>query len=93
MSFNDDLGRIEEDSHVNIDVSDESGCTHVYTYTDDDIRLAFEFVTMNPSVEDVRAVAHAIDTLRGVMNKRPRVGRPDMDQRPTSPRSQADGPL
>ncbi len=71
----DDMDFIERKHGVNIDVTDEDGFTTVYTYTEDGDRLGFQFNTMNPDPLDVLTVAAAIDALRAVANKRPRVGR------------------
>lgn len=75
MSQQEDLDFIEQKYRVNIDVSDESGCTEVYTYTGDGDRLGFTFFTMDPCLDDVVVVASAINTLRNSANKRPRVGK------------------
>jgi hypothetical protein len=76
MSRESDLNFIEAQYNVNIDVTDEDGCTRVYTYTTDGDHIGFEFNTMNPLVSDVLVVAQGIDGLRTIANKRPRVGRP-----------------
>lgn len=70
-----DLDQIENELQVIVETSDETGNTHVYAYTDDSARLGFELYGMNPEIEDTRAVAEAIATLRRIANKMPRVGR------------------
>lgn len=72
----DELNFIERNYGVNIDATDEDGCTNVYAYTEDGDRIGFRFDTMNPDVNHVRMVAQGIDNLRTVANRRPRVGRP-----------------
>ena len=71
------IDEIELLCHLNVEVSDESGRTHVYAYTDDGDRIGFEFNSMNPPIDDVFAVAKAIDVLRVISNRRPRVGKTD----------------
>lgn len=60
------LDEIERLYGVNVDV---------YAYTDDGDRLAFEFGTMNADADDVMVAAQAIDRLKVLSNKRPRVGK------------------
>lgn len=76
MSRDTDLEFIERKHGVNIDVTDEDGCTKVYAYTQDNDRIGFEFNTMNPPISDVLTVAQGIDCLRTIANKRPRIGKP-----------------
>lgn len=78
QTYSEQLDAVERLHNVVVEVSDASGSTHVYAYTEDGDRLGFDFSSMNPVVGDVLAVAGAIDTLRVVANKRPRVGRPEV---------------
>lgn len=71
----EDLERIENACNVVVDVDNNGGCTYVYGYTNDGERIGFTFDSMNPVTADVLAVAQAVDTLRTIANKRPRVGR------------------
>lgn len=80
QSYSEQLDAVERLHNVVVEVSDASGGTHVYTYTEDDDRIGFDFNTMNPAVGDVLAVAAAIDALRVMANKRPRVGRPEVSR-------------
>ncbi len=75
MSREDDLRFIERKHGVNIDVTDEDGCTTVYAYTEYGDSIALKFDSMSPDAVDVLTVASGIDNLRVIANKRPRVGR------------------
>lgn len=70
----EDMEMVEREFGINVDVSDASGCTHVYTYTKDGERVGFDFNTMNPDLGDLRTAAQAIAMLKSLCNKRPRVG-------------------
>ena len=76
MSYHSDLDFIELKHGVNIDISDEDGMTHVYSYTDAGDRVGFDFESMNPDLTDIMVVAQGIDNIRTIANKSPRVGRP-----------------
>lgn len=72
---NEDLDAIEKEHGVNIEVTDEDGCTTVYAYTVDLDRVGFRFITMNPELADVQAAASAVAILRRLANVRPRIGK------------------
>lgn len=75
MNYHDKLSAIELAHGVNVDISDEANATFVYAYTEDGDRLGFEFNSMSPDIADVKEVALAIESLKWVCNRRPRVGR------------------
>ena len=73
VPYDTQLDAIERIYKVNIDVADVSGMTTVYRYTADNERIAFEFYSMNPDIEDVQLAAQAIDVICTLCDKRPRV--------------------
>lgn len=75
MSYSDQLDWIENNYNVVIEVSDESGCMHVYTYTErHNVRLGFDFYNMHPEIRLVSDVARSIAVLRTIHDTEPRVG-------------------
>lgn len=74
----EDISLIETATGVNVEVSDESGGTHVYCYTEDGQRLGFRFHSMDPDPSDVRRAADALAELRYLANQLPRIGALEM---------------